>query len=44
MASKRQRGGEQGRPVVYPIVEPATHYYEVMTRSEWMPVLVGELI
>jgi hypothetical protein len=35
---------EQGRPKVYPIVEPATHYYEVMTRSEWMPSLVGELI
>jgi hypothetical protein len=35
---------EQERAVVYPIVEPATHYYEVMTRSEWMPSLVGELI
>jgi hypothetical protein len=35
---------EQGRPVVYPIVEPSTHYFEVMTRSEWMPSLVGALI
>jgi hypothetical protein len=35
---------EQGRAVVYPIIEPATHYYEVMVRSEWMPSLVGELI
>jgi hypothetical protein len=36
---------ERGRPVVYPLVEPASHYYQVMTRgSAWMPVLVGELI
>lgn len=35
---------EQGRPVVYVLVEPSTHYYEVMTRSPWMPVLVGQLI
>jgi hypothetical protein len=34
----------RGVPVVYPLVEPASHYYEVMTRSEWMPVLVGERI
>jgi hypothetical protein len=32
---------EQGRPVVYVLVEPATHYYQVMTRSSLMPVLVG---
>jgi hypothetical protein len=35
---------ERGRPVVYPLVEPASHYYQVMTRSAWMPVLVGERI
>ena len=36
---------EQGRPVVYVLVEPASHYYAVMTRgSDWMPSLVGELI
>jgi hypothetical protein len=35
---------EQERPVVYVLVEPASHYYKVMTRSDWMPVLVGETI
>ena len=35
---------EQGSPVVYVLCEPATHYYQVMTRSPWMPVLVGDLI
>jgi hypothetical protein len=35
---------ESGRPVVYVLVEPASHYYQVMTRSEWMPSLVGERI
>jgi hypothetical protein len=36
---------ERGRPTLYVLVEPATHYYAVMTRgSAWMPVLVGELI
>jgi hypothetical protein len=35
---------EQGRRVVYVVCEPATHYYQVMTRSSWMPVLVGERI
>jgi hypothetical protein len=35
---------EQGRPAVYVLVEAASHYYHVMTRSEWMPVLVGERI
>ena len=33
---------ESGGPVVYVLCEPATHYYQVMTRSEWMPALVGE--
>ena len=35
---------ERGDPVVYVLIEPATHYYQVMTRSQWMPSLVGELI
>jgi hypothetical protein len=35
---------ERGRPVVYVLVETASHYYQVMTRSVWMPVLVGERI
>jgi hypothetical protein len=26
----------------YPICEPASYYYRVMTRSHWMPVLIGE--
>ena len=33
-----------GRPVVYLVCEPATRYYQVMTRSEWMPALIGEVI
>jgi hypothetical protein len=35
---------ERGEPVVYVLVEPASRYYAVMTRSEWMPCLVRELI
>src|SRR5262245_23199387 len=35
---------EKGEPVVYVLVEPASHYYRVMTRSAWMPVLIGERI
>jgi hypothetical protein len=31
-------------PVVYLVCEPSTRYYRVMTRAEWMPVLVGEVI
>jgi hypothetical protein len=37
----RTRAGE---PVVYLMCEPATRYYHVMTRSEWMPALIGEVI
>ena len=33
-----------GEPVVYLICEPSTRYYRVMTRAEWMPMLVGEVI
>jgi len=36
---------DEGRtPTVYVVIEPASHYYEVMTRSRWMPVLIGERI
>lgn len=35
---------ERGVVTVYVVVEPSTHYYQVMTRSAWMPTLVGELI
>jgi len=28
----------------YPLVERSSHYYRVMTRSEWAPALVGEVI
>ena len=35
---------EQGTPRVYMICEPASHYYQVMTRSDRMPVLIEERI
>jgi hypothetical protein len=36
---------ERGRPRVYVVCEPASRYYQVMTRgSRWMPRLVEELI
>jgi hypothetical protein len=36
---------EGGRPRVYVLCEPASHYYQIMTRgSSWMPVLIGERI
>ncbi len=35
---------EQGMAVVYMICEPASHYYQVMTRSSRMPVLIDERI
>jgi hypothetical protein len=34
----------QGGPVVYVLCEPSSHYYQVMTRSERMPVLIDERI
>ena len=33
---------EHGVESAYMLCEPATHYYQVMTRSERMPVLIGE--
>jgi hypothetical protein len=35
---------EKGAARAYLICEPASHYYQVMTRSAWMPVLIGERI
>ena len=34
----------KGEPIVYMICEPATRYYRIMCRDEWMPVLIGEVI
>src|SRR5262245_42427307 len=36
--------GREDNPVAYLIVEPASHYYRVMTRSRWMPSLVNQTI
>jgi len=33
---------EQSKPHVYMLTQPASHYYQVMTRHERMPVLIGE--
>lgn len=35
---------EHGREAVYLICEPASHYYRVMTRSRWMPVLIAQRV
>jgi hypothetical protein len=35
---------ERNTPVVYMVCEQASHYYKTMTRSDRMPVLVGERI
>ncbi len=35
---------ETGQERVFVICQPASHYYEVMTRSEWMPCLIEEWI
>ncbi len=35
---------EKGMAVVYMICEPASHYYQVMTRSDRMPVFIDERI
>jgi hypothetical protein len=37
-------GDEHGGARVYVVCEPASHYYQVMTRSDWMPLLIGERI
>jgi hypothetical protein len=33
-----------GARAVYVVVEPASYYYKIMTRSDRMPVLIGERI
>ena len=35
---------ERGIAVAYMICEPSSHYYQVMTRSDRMPVLIQERI
>lgn len=35
---------EQGRPHVYMLTQPASHYYQIMTRHDRMPVLLGQQI
>ncbi len=35
---------ERGRPRVYMLTQPASHYYQIMTRNPRMPVLLGEQI
>jgi hypothetical protein len=35
---------EAGREVVYMVCEPASHYYQIMTRCDRMPALLGERI
>jgi hypothetical protein len=34
----------KGQAMVFLVCRPATRYYKVMTRSEWMPALVDEVI
>jgi hypothetical protein len=33
-----------GHPVVFMVSEPSTRYYQVMTRADWMPRLIDEVI
>lgn len=35
---------ERRVPHVYVLTEPASHYFRVMTRSDWMPVMIGRRI
>jgi hypothetical protein len=34
----------EGQPVVFMVCHPSTRYYQVMTRSDWMPLLIDEVI
>jgi hypothetical protein len=34
----------QGEPVVFMVSEPSTRYFHVMTRADWMPLLIDEVI
>jgi hypothetical protein len=33
---------EHGLERAFLLVEPSSYYFRVMTRAEWMPVLIGE--
>jgi hypothetical protein len=33
-----------GHPVVFMVCQPSTRYYQVMTRADWMPLLIDEVI
>jgi hypothetical protein len=35
---------ERGLAIVYMLCEPASHYYQIMTRSNRMPVPIEERI
>jgi hypothetical protein len=35
---------ERGNAVCYMACEPSSHYYQIMTKSDRMPVLIGERI
>jgi hypothetical protein len=35
---------EHGHPHVYMLTQPASHYYQIMTRNARMPVLLGQQI
>jgi hypothetical protein len=34
----------EGKPVVFVVCQPATRYYQIMTRADWMPALLDEVI
>lgn len=34
----------QGREIVFMVTEPSTRYFQAMTRAEWMPRLIEEVI
>jgi len=33
-----------GKPIVFVVCEQSTRYYQIMTRADWMPALIGEVI
>jgi hypothetical protein len=35
---------ERDVPRVFLLCEPSSHYYKVMTRGDWMPCLLGEVL
>lgn len=34
----------EGYPVVFMVCQPSTRYYQVMTRANWMPAFIDEVI